>query len=77
MDAVGSVVGVATGAIPQNVNFAVNAGTVRAFLDAEQVPYETIGSGHHVVYGNGGSEGTDVHGAYRMPCWPLALPAPP
>ena len=53
LDATGSVVGVATatlnaiavaratGTIPQNVNFAVNAGTVRAFLDAEQVPYET------------------------------------
>ena len=53
LDATGSVVGVATatlnaiavaratGSIPQNVNFAINAGTVRAFLDAEQVPYET------------------------------------
>ncbi|MCY4400886.1 MAG: serine protease [Gemmatimonadetes bacterium] len=53
LDATGSVVGVATatldaiavaratGTIPQNVNFAVNAGTVRAFLDAEQVPYDT------------------------------------
>ena len=30
-----------TGDIPQNVNFAVSAGTVRAFLDAHDVPYET------------------------------------
>ena len=56
LDAVGSVVGVAvakldaiktaqsTGDIPQNVNFAVSAGTARAFLDAESVPYETTPS---------------------------------
>lgn len=31
----------ATGQIPQNVNFAVNAQTLRAFLDANKVPYET------------------------------------
>ena len=30
----------ATGDIPQNVNFAIGAGTVRAFLDAHDVPYE-------------------------------------
>ena len=53
LDLAGRVVGVAvarldartvaraTGALPQNVNFAVGAGTVRAFLDAEDVPYET------------------------------------
>ena len=35
----------ATGDIPQNVNFAVSAGTTRAFLDAEGVPYETARSG--------------------------------
>jgi TPR repeat protein len=29
-----------TGDIPQNVNFAISAGTVRAFLDAHNVPYE-------------------------------------
>ena len=57
LDATGSVVGVATatlnaiavaratGTIPQNVNFALNAGTVRAFLDAEQIPYETAAPG--------------------------------
>ena len=56
LDAAGRVVGVTvskidamriirdTGAIPQNVNFAVSAGTVRAFLDAEGVPYETAPS---------------------------------
>ena len=33
-----------TGDIPQNVNFAVGAGTARAFLDAEGVPYETARS---------------------------------
>ena len=31
----------ATGTLPQNVNFAIAAGTARAFLDAEGVPYET------------------------------------
>ena len=34
----------ATGDIPQNVNFAVSAGAVRAFLDAEGVAYETVPS---------------------------------
>ena len=53
LDAAGNVVGVVVekldaikiaqgiGDLPQNVNFAVSAGTVRAFLDAEGVPYET------------------------------------
>ena len=56
LDAAGNVVGVvvakldaikiarSTGDIPQNVNFAVSAGTARAFLDAEGVPYETAPS---------------------------------
>ncbi len=34
----------ATGDIPQNVNFAVSAGTTRAFLDAQDVPYKTAPS---------------------------------
>ena len=34
----------ATGDIPQNVNFAVSAGTVRAFLDSEEVAYATAPS---------------------------------
>ena len=34
----------ATGDIPQNVNFAIGAGTARAFLDAQSVPYETAPS---------------------------------
>ena len=33
-----------TGNIPQNVNFAISAGTARAFLDAWGVPYETAPS---------------------------------
>lgn len=57
LDAAGNVAGVvvsklnaikvarATGDIPQNVNFAVSAGTVRAFLDSEGVAYETAPSG--------------------------------
>ena len=56
LDAAGNVAGVvvsklnaikvarATGDIPQNVNFAVGAGTVRAFLDSEEVAYETAPS---------------------------------
>ncbi len=31
----------APGYIPQNVDFAISAGTARAFLDAQGVPYET------------------------------------
>ena len=31
----------ATGSLPQNVNFAVSAATVRAFLDAEGIAYRT------------------------------------
>ena len=57
LDAAGNVAGVvvaklnairiarATGDIPQNVNFAVSAGTARAFLDSEEVAYETAPSG--------------------------------
>jgi hypothetical protein len=53
LDSSGNVVGVVvgklnalnvallTGDITQNVNFAVSAGTVRAFLDAHGLPYET------------------------------------
>jgi len=56
LDSAGNVVGVvvwklnalkiaeATGSIPQNVNFAVSAGTARAFLDAEGVAYTTAPS---------------------------------
>jgi S1-C subfamily serine protease len=53
LDLAGNVVGVVvgkldalmvaglTGDIPQNVNFAISAWTVRSFLDAYNVPYET------------------------------------
>ena len=56
LDASGNVVGVVvarldaiklarrTGRLPQNVNFAISEGTVRAFLDAHDVPYETADS---------------------------------
>ena len=56
LDGAGNVVGVvvakldairiarSTGDIPQNVNFAISAGATRAFLDAEDVPYETAPS---------------------------------
>ena len=33
-----------TGRLPQNVNFAISEGTARAFLDAQDVPYETMRS---------------------------------
>ena len=29
-----------TGDIPQNINFAINVGVARAFLDSQNVPYE-------------------------------------
>ncbi len=38
-----SVAAKATGQIPQNVNFAVNGQTTKAFLDANNVPYKTGG----------------------------------
>jgi len=56
MDKKGHVVGVvnmklsdsamakATGSLPQNVNFAINGQTLKAFLDANRVPYKTGGS---------------------------------
>jgi len=56
LDSAGNVVGVvvsklnalkvarATGDLPQNVNFAISAGTARAFLDAEGVAYATAPS---------------------------------
>ncbi len=56
LDTTGNIVGVvmaklnaikiarATGDIPQNVNFAIGAGTARAFLDAQSVPYEVAPS---------------------------------
>ena len=56
LDLSGNVVGVvvaklnairiarATGDIPQNVNFAISAGTTKAFLDAQVVPYDTAPS---------------------------------
>ena len=33
----------ATGSVGQNVNFAVNGQTVKAFLDTNNVPYKTGG----------------------------------
>ena len=56
LDAFGNVVGVVvarldalkmarrTGRLPQNVNFAISEGAVRAFLDAHDVPYKTARS---------------------------------
>jgi len=53
LDEYGNVVGVVvgkadalklaeiTGSLPENVNFAISRGTVQAFLDAYNVPYET------------------------------------
>jgi uncharacterized protein len=36
-----AIVARATGSIPQNVNFAINEQTLRAFLDTNKVPYKT------------------------------------
>ena len=56
LDTSGNVVGVvvgkldaikianSVGSLPENVNFAISAGTARAFLDAHNVPYRTTGS---------------------------------
>jgi uncharacterized protein len=56
LDLAGNIVGVVvgklnaiklarlTGDIPQNVNFAIQAGTARSFLDAYSVPYDTVPS---------------------------------
>ena len=60
LDAAANVVGVvvskldalkiaeSTGDIPQNVNFAISAGTARAFLDDQSVPYETAPSNQRI-----------------------------
>jgi hypothetical protein len=39
-----SVMAKATGSLPQNVNFAISGQTLKAFLDANRVPYKTGGS---------------------------------
>jgi S1-C subfamily serine protease len=56
LDAAGNVVGVvssklnalkaagASGDIPQNVNFAINGSSLRAFLDAKNINYKEVGS---------------------------------
>jgi len=36
------------GDVPQNVNFAISEGTVRAFLDANSVDYETAPFGKDI-----------------------------
>ena len=60
LDDAGNVVGVvvskldavkiaeSTGDIPQNVNFAISAGTARAFLDDQSIPYETAPSNQRI-----------------------------
>ena len=57
LDSSGNVVGVVVskldaiktakriGTLPENINFAIKAGTVRDFLDSENVPYRTSPSG--------------------------------
>jgi len=46
LDAIG--LAAAIGDIPQNINFAINAATARAFLDANGVSYQTAGSDQKV-----------------------------
>ena len=64
LDTSGNVVGVvrsklnaikfarATGVLPENINFAVSAGTARAFLDSHDVPYATARSDNPVPTAN-------------------------
>ena len=64
LDSSGNVVGVvrsklnaikfarATGVLPENINFAVSAGTARAFLDSHDVPYATARSDNPVPTAN-------------------------
>jgi S1-C subfamily serine protease len=50
----GMVLAVLTGAVPQNVNFAVKASVVRNFLETHDVAFAHAGSGHELAAGDVG-----------------------
>ena len=56
-----------TGRLPQNVNFAISAGTVRAFLDANNVPYEVERSGETLPTADIAAKARDF--TVRVECW--------
>ena len=56
-----------TGRLPQNVNFAISAGTARAFLDANNVPYEVEQSDKPLSTADIAAKARDF--TVRVECW--------
>ena len=56
-----------TGRLPQNANFAISEGTARAFLDANNVPYEVKPSKHVLPSADIAAKARDF--TVRVECW--------
>ncbi len=56
-----------TGKLPQNVNFAISEGTARAFLDANNVPYEVEPSDKPLPSADIAAKAR--HFTVRVECW--------
>ena len=56
-----------TGRLPQNVNFAISAGTVRAFLAANTWPYEVERSDETLPTPDSAAKARDF--TVRVECW--------
>ncbi len=56
-----------TGQLPQNVNFAISEGTARAFLDANNVPYEVEPSNQVLPTADIAAKARDF--TVRVECW--------
>ena len=56
-----------TGRLPQNVNFAISEGTARAFLDANNVPYEVEPSDKPLPSADIAAKARDF--TVRVECW--------
>ena len=56
-----------TGKLPQNVNFAINEGTARVFLDANNVPYEVEQSDETLSTADIAAKARDF--TVRVECW--------
>jgi S1-C subfamily serine protease len=57
----------ASGQIPENVNFALNASVIRSFLDAHSVRYATARSDSAMSKGAVGDRGRQL--TFRVDCW--------
>ncbi len=56
-----------TGRLPQNVTFAISEGTARAFLDANNVPYEVEQSNERLPSADIAAKARDF--TVRVECW--------